>query len=78
MVIRLVLEHHNSAAFDILRSKFKGCQDKLTALERSYRLLEQRYGAEVQYNAALIDLLRSHNIPFRDILSHDVRYRNAP
>lgn len=78
MVIRLYLEDHNSAAFDNLRSKLQETQERLALLELSYRSLELKYGAEIQYNAALIDLLKANDIPFRNVLSHAFRYRNGP
>lgn len=78
MIIRLVLEHHNPAAFDILRSKCKALEEENRALHTLLAEVEQKYGAEVQYNAALCDLLRVHGIPFRAVFSHEYRYRNAP
>lgn len=78
MVIRLVLEHHNSAAFDILRSKYKGLTEENKALVRHIAELEMKYGAEVRYNNALCDLLRDHGIPFANVFSHDQRYGKSP
>lgn len=79
MVIKLILEHHSPVAYDILRSKLQDCQDRLTALERSYRALELKYGAEIRFNSELIDLLKMHDIPFRHVLSHDYRFeRKGP
>lgn len=79
MVIKLILEHHSPVAYDNLRSKLQDCQDRLTALELSYRELELKYGAEINYNSQLIDLLKIHGIPFRSVLSHSYRYeRKGP
>ena len=51
----------------------------MTALERQYRALELKYGAEINYNSQLIDLLKIHGISFRHVLSHEYRYeRKAP
>lgn len=78
MVIRLELYHYNSQAFDNLRSQFKGLQLRLQALEKDYRLLELKYGSEVQFNATLIDLLKANGINYRNNLAHTYRYRNEP
>ena len=75
MVIRLVLEHHSPVAYDNLRSRLQDCQDRLAVLESDYRSLELKYGAEIQFNSALIDILKSNGIPFRPVLSHEYRYR---
>lgn len=78
MVIRLVLEHHTPAVYDNLRSKLHDMQDKLHAMELQYRTLELKYAAEISNNNALCDLLRSNGIPFRKVLSHDVRFGKTP
>lgn len=79
MVIKLILEHHSPVAYDNLRSKLQDNQDRLIALERDYRALELKYGAEINYNSQLIDLLKIHGIPFRHVLSHEYRYdRKGP
>ena len=79
MVIKLILEHHSPIAYDNLRSKLQDCQDRLSALEHDYRALELKYGAEINYNSQLIDLLKIHGISFRHVLSHDYRFgRKVP
>lgn len=78
MVINLVLEHHSPAAYERLRQQVESGNLRIAALEQEIRSLELRYGAEIQYNAALIDILREHGIQFRQVLSHDVRYRKKP
>lgn len=79
MVINLILEHHSPVAYDNLRSALQDCQDRLTALEHDYRALELKYGAEINFNSQLIDLLKANGIPFRHVLSHVYRYeRKGP
>jgi len=78
MVIRLVLEHHSPKLYDNLRSELEDCYKKIAVLERNINSLETQYGAEVSYNAALCDLLKAHGIPFRQVFSHRVRYKNGP
>lgn len=71
-----ILEHRNPAYVLRLRDQLNTLQQKLDGLRRDYRFLEIKYGAEVQYNAALCDLLRENDIPFRSVFEHDVRYKN--
>ena len=61
----LIIEHHNPAHEAVLRERIKSLQDSLEALRIDNQRLTVMYGAEVNYNAVLIDLLRSHGIPFK-------------
>jgi len=71
-----IVELRNYRLVDLLREQIKALQAQLATLHNQYQLLTLKYGAEVQYNNALCDLLRQHGIPFRSIFDHDVRYRN--
>lgn len=69
----VIVEHRNSAAFNRLMARCIALQDELDKLKRNYRDLEMRYGNEVFYNSALVDLLRLHDIPFRQVFSSEYR-----
>jgi len=71
----IVLEHHNPAHEQVLRERIKSLQDTLEALRVENQRLTILYGAEVNYNAALIDLLKLHGIPFKQIF--DASYRQS-
>lgn len=71
-----ILEHRSPAYELRLRDEVLSLQQKLDCLRRDFRRLETMYGAEVQYNNALCDLLRQNEIPFRSVFEHDVRYKN--
>lgn len=70
----LIIEHRSPAFEQRLRDEIKSLQHRLQALEYSYRQMVVKYGAEVEYNALLCDLLRSHGIPFRHVFDHSDRY----
>lgn len=74
MPLRLILEHRSDRNTAYLRQELEDIKAKLDILQHSYNRLTLQYGAEVQYNAALIDLLRTHNIKFNQIFDHGVRY----
>lgn len=69
----VIVEHRNSVAFLRLKDQVTELKAALDALQRRYRDLEVSYGNEVYYNNALCDLLREHNIPFRQVFSHQYR-----
>lgn len=75
MKLRLIVELHNPALFDNLRSQLKAANQKIDGLQAQIAELEMKYGAEIQYNAALIDLLRDNGIPYREVFDHRRRYR---
>lgn len=69
----VIVEHRNSVAFNRLKEQVQDLQTKLTMLRQKYRDLERVYGNEVFYNNALCDLLREHDIPFREVFSYEYR-----
>ena len=71
-----IVELRNYRLVDVLREQNKALESQLTSLRNQYQRMTMMYGAEVQYNNALCDLLREHGIPYRSIFEHDVRYRN--
>lgn len=72
----LIIEHRSSSSENNLRVRVGELQAELAALRRKYDDVVMRYGAEVHYNSALVDLLRENGIRFRDVFSHDFRYRH--
>lgn len=78
MILRLIVEHHSPALYDNLRSQLKACSSRIAGLEAQIAQLQMRYGAEIQYNAALCDLLREHGISYREVFSHASRYGKTP
>lgn len=75
MKLRLIVELHNPALFDNLRSQLKASNQVIVGLKAQIAELEMKYGAEIQYNAALCDLLREHEIAFREVFEHSKRKR---
>lgn len=71
----IILEHRSPAYELRLRDEIKTLRHSLEGLRRDLRFLEIKYGAEVQYNNSLCDLLRQNDIPFRSVFEHDVRYQ---
>lgn len=69
-----IIEHRSPAYEQRLRQDIKSLQSRLQALDYSYRQMVIKYGAEVQYNALLCDLLRVNGIPFRHVFDHSSRY----
>ena len=46
---------------------------QIQELEDRVKQISNRYGVEVYYNNELVDLLRAHHIPFRQVLDNSYR-----
>lgn len=57
-----------------LQNDIKALRQQVESLKHQVDVLTIRYGAEVQYNAALCDLLKLHSIPYRHVFEHSFRY----
>lgn len=73
----LILEHRDYKEVVRLRDQIQTLRLELEGLRRQVNDITMRYGAEVQFNAALCDLLRSHGISFQHVFSHDFRYKDV-
>lgn len=71
----LILEHRSAESDLRLRSENESLRRQLEGLRKRLAEVTNLYGAEVQYNNALCDLLRSNGISFRHVFSHDFRFR---
>lgn len=71
-----IIVEHRSPAYELaLKERITGLLKQQEALTAENRRLTALYGAEVQYNAALVDILRAHDIPFRPLFDHETRFR---
>lgn len=71
-----IVEIRNYALVDHLRQQIQSLNDQLKDLRQQHQNLTLKYGAEVQYNNALCDLLKQNGIQFRRIFEHEYRFRN--
>lgn len=69
----LIIEHRNSNAFNSMKNQVVALRGQLSNLSRRYSELETLYCSEIAYNNALCDILRDHNIPFREVFSSEYR-----
>lgn len=71
----LIIEHRSPAHDQRMADEIKALRSRNAELLTRVARLETLYGAEVQYNNALCDLLRLHSIPFRHVFEHAVRFK---
>lgn len=72
----LIIEHRSPAHEQRMADEIKALRSRNAELLSRIAHVETLYGAEVQYNNALCDLLRLHSIPFRHVFEHAVRFKN--
>lgn len=71
--IHLYIQMEEAEVVKQLRQENKELTELLAAERLRINKLEMNYGAEVNLNNELIDLLKEHDIPFRPVLSHVYR-----
>lgn len=71
-----ILEHRRPDYEARLRSEVQALNLQIESLNSKVQSLTLSYGAEVQFNAALCDLLRANGIPFRPVYEHVFRYHS--
>lgn len=64
----IIVEHRNPEYVKTLRVQLQEAHQKINNLSRELHALEIRYGYEVNLNNELVDLCRSHGVPFRETL----------
>lgn len=69
----IVVEHRQPEQVKALRREIENLRFQVRDLKTAYQNLENKYGYEVYLNGELVDLLREHQIPFRQLLSHEER-----
>lgn len=68
-----VVELRDSREFAKLKLECERLQIDLMRTKNQLQLLEQKYGYEVYLNNELVDLCKSHGVPFRRHLDHNER-----
>lgn len=70
----LVCEHRFPEHEKLLREQIKSLEDENQRLRRDFSSLEHKFGYEVLLNGELVDILKAHDIDFRQHLD----YRKHP
>lgn len=69
----LIVELRRPEREEALRKENQRLQDELKRMREAYHRVEQSLGVEVYLNGELVDLLRMHQINFRQMLDHRER-----
>ena len=72
--LSIVVWHRFPESEKRLREELKKSEERFNQLKREYHQLERKFGYEVLLNGELIDILKEHDISFRDRLD----YRKHP
>lgn len=64
----LIVELRKPEELDELHKEIDSLRQQIERLKRELRACENKYGYEVMLNGELVDLLRAHHIPFRELL----------
>lgn len=70
----VIVELRSPAREAQYKETIQGLHNQVEALQREVNRLSMLYGSEVQYNSALVDLLRLNGIPFRPLFDHSKRH----
>ena len=69
----IVLIHQRPDREKELEAEIAVLNKQIQELEDRVKQISNRYGVEVYYNNELVDLLRAHHIPFRQVLDNSYR-----
>lgn len=69
----IILEIRRPDREEALRAENERLKDELKNLREAFRRCEESLGVEVYLNAELVDLLKAHDIKFRQLLDHRER-----